>query len=182
MFPDLAQRFSQTVKVWSLACSSGQEAASIGIVLSRLAEKGAVADHAIVCSDISEGILERARNGIYTELEVSRGLDPLLLENYFDNIGQGKFQLKSQLRSKRRFQKTNLLDGTLTDELFPIVFLRNVLIYFEVETRTKILESLTRNIEIGGYLVLGSAENLIGISQNFEPQLIRGAYFYQRLK
>jgi chemotaxis protein methyltransferase CheR len=156
------------IRIWSAACSSGQEPYSLAMVLDQLNLKAKGWTVEIVATDLSDDILERAREGRYTKMEVTRGLSDQLVKNYFDEEN-AHWRLKPELRGRVAFSKFNLLDNPIRLGKFDIVFCRNVLIYFDTQTKQKVLGSIARQISPDGYLVLGSSETVLGLDTAFGP-------------
>ena len=157
----------RTVNIWSAACSSGQEPYSIVMLLRRhfpLLDGGCAK---VWASDISAGMLERARQGIYNQTEIARGLPQDYLEGYFRKC-PGGWQVDENLRKMVQFFPINLLGPWPTLPKMEVVFLRNVLIYFNAETKKNILEGVSRVLQPGGYLFLGAAETTLHLSSAFE--------------
>ena len=131
----------------------------------------------IVATDISSRALEQARSGIYTQFEVQRGLPIPLLLKYFTQTGD-RWQISEALRSRIEFRRHNLLDSFL--QLGPpldIVFLRNVLIYFEPSAKTELFERLRRCMARDGILVLGETESTLGITTDFQMSAACGDFY-----
>ncbi|HVM81957.1 MAG TPA: protein-glutamate O-methyltransferase CheR [Stellaceae bacterium] len=161
-----AQR--RQIRIWSAACSSGQEPYTLAMMFAE--QKAALADWSfeIVATDLSTEILEKAEAGLYSQFEVQRGLPIQLLLKYFKQQGE-RWQIDAGLRSRVRFQQFNLLDDPASLGVFDAIFCRNVLIYFDQATKTQVLERLSRVLAADGYLYLGGAETVLGISERFQP-------------
>ena len=157
-----------TIRIWSAACSSGQEPYSLAMILKENAAKFAGYNFEIIATDLSEDILETARNAKYTQFEVQRGMPITLLVKYFRQDGNDWF-LKDEIKSMVRFEKFNLLDPMTKFGALDVVFCRNVLIYFDPETKKKVFSALHGRIEKHGFLVLGGAETVVGITDDFSP-------------
>jgi chemotaxis protein methyltransferase CheR len=169
---------SQSLCIWSAACSSGQEPHSIAMILrDRFAELNGW-NLQLLASDISRRMIERAREGVYTQIEVNRGLPAPYLVRFF-NQNQNQWQLKDELRGMFRFFRQNLAEEWAAVPPVDILMLRNVLIYFDVETRRKVLQRVRRLLRPGGYLVLGSAETTLNLDQAFVRVRSGRAVFYQ---
>ena len=161
-----ARAGTRRVRIWSAAASSGQEAYSIAMLLQ---ESG----HAMngwtletVGTDLSTEILERAKAGSYTSFEVQRGMPARFLAKYFTRGGD-KWQIAESLRRSVRFVRHNLLSDLSPLGMFDIVFCRNVLIYFDLATKAKVLAAIRRQMPADGYLILGAAETVLGVSDSF---------------
>jgi chemotaxis protein methyltransferase CheR len=152
------------VRVWSAACSTGQEPYSIAMTLAEVL--GPSTRTEIVATDLSDQVLNQAKAGRYSQLEINRGLPAPMLVRYFRRNGHD-WQIADELRAQITFQKHNLLDMPPAGP-FDIVFLRNVLIYFDLETKRAILSRVHRVLRPGGFLVLGAAETTIGVDGDWE--------------
>ncbi|WP_193170277.1 CheR family methyltransferase [Nisaea nitritireducens] len=158
----------KTIRIWSAACSSGQEPYSLSMVLDELASKLTGWRVEIVATDISTEMVARARAGVYSQFEVQRGLPVQLLVKYFQQDGD-RWQLSEKIRRMVTFREFNLLQDPRPLGNFDIVFCRNVLIYFDQDTKRKVLEGISRQIAPDGYLYLGGAETVISITDKFQP-------------
>ncbi len=158
----------QTIRIWCAAASSGQEPYSLAMLLSENATMVAGRRIEIIATDISQPILERAREGIYTQFEVQRGLSVHYLAKYFNKLGD-RWQISPQIRRMVTYKFVNLLDNFLDLGLFDAVFCRNVLIYFDVETKRSVLERMATMMRPDGVLVLGGAETVLGLTTAFQP-------------
>lgn len=164
------------VRIWSTAASAGQEPFSIAM---QLKEHGhALAGHGveILASDISLEMIKRAEAGLYTDFEVRRGLDEAHLNKYFQREGHG-WRLSPAIRKMVTFKRINLLDAFDHVGVFDIVFCRNVLIYFDTETKLDIVGRIGARLRPDGYLVLGGAETLVGLTSRFKPASEHRALF-----
>ena len=168
VLPDLIERRSakREITMWCAACSSGQEPYSVLMLLSDYFPS--VLDWRItfIVSDLSEEMRERTRDGIYCEHEINRGLSQRHKEKYFDCLGD-KWQVKSHLRRRIDVREINLVKDWPLMPLFDIVFMRNVLIYFDVETKQKILKKTAAAMRPDGLLYLGTAETTLTISDEW---------------
>jgi chemotaxis protein methyltransferase CheR len=169
---------SRSLNIWSAACSSGQEPYSVALLLRHHFPALSGWNIRLIASDLSEGMLGRARLGRYSELEVSRGLPPELLDAHFQKHGDG-WQIREEIRRMVEFHSINLI-GTWP-ELPPLdlVVLRNVLIYFELPTRRRILERVRRLIRPDGYLLLGGAETTHNLDDGFRSVAFDQVSFFQ---
>ncbi|HTY66543.1 MAG TPA: protein-glutamate O-methyltransferase [Alphaproteobacteria bacterium] len=155
-------------RIWSAACSTGQEPYTLAMILKEEAAKLAGWKFEIVGTDISQEALNRARDGIYTQFEVQRGLPIQLLVKYFKQDGD-KWQIASELRAMVQYREFNLLEELTSLGRFDVVFCRNVLIYFDQAAKSAILERISRALPADGLLYLGGAETVLGVSDRFEP-------------
>jgi chemotaxis protein methyltransferase CheR len=160
-----AQR--RSIRIWSAACSSGQEPYSLAMLLSEEKAKLAGWTLEIIATDLSTEILEKAQAGVYSQFEVQRGLPIQLLVKYFKQQGE-RWQIDPAIRGMVKFRCLNLLDDFAAMGSFDVVFCRNVLIYFDQPTKTMVLERIARMLPADGFLYLGGAETVIGISDKFQ--------------
>jgi chemotaxis protein methyltransferase CheR len=170
MVPALLQARAGTrrIRIWCAAASTGQEPYSLAIALREMGERLAGWRIDIVATDLSNEVLERAKAGIYSQFEVQRGLPIQMLIKYFAQIGDS-WQIAPELRAMVQFRPLNLLADFAHLGMFDVVFCRNVLIYFDQETKVGVLERTARMIERDGYLVLGAAETVVGLTESFKP-------------
>ncbi len=157
------------VRIWSAAASTGQEAYSIAMTLAEVKRRFPDLQVDILATDISEEVLAKARAGVYSQLEVQRGMPAPLMIRHFAKRADGDWEIKPEIRQAVRFQKFNLLDNPAQLGSFDVVFCRNVLIYFERSTKAAVLERLARRLDPEGFLILGGAETVIGITEVFSP-------------
>jgi chemotaxis protein methyltransferase CheR len=163
-----ARAHSRRLRIWSGASSTGQEPYSLAMLVKEFAPRLAGWNVEIVASDISNEVTEKARVGLYTQFEVQRGLPIHLLMNYFERAGD-HWRICAQLRDMVRFQQQNLLDDFAALGRFDVIFLRNVLIYFDHETKAEVLRRVGEVLVPDGYLLLGAAETVVGVSDHFAP-------------
>ena len=166
----------RSLRIWSAASSTGQEPYSIAMCLR---EYGAALSGwriEIVATDISQDVLEKARAGLYSQFEVQRGLPIQLLLKYFTQLGEF-WQLSADIRGMVQHRQLNLLQDFSHLGKFDVIFCRNVLIYFDQDTKVSVFERLAKVLEPDGVLVLGAAESVVGITDAFRPsQERRGLY------
>lgn len=158
---------TQTIRIWCAAASSGQEPYSLAM---QIAENPALVGgrrFEIIGTDISNPILDRAREGIYTHFEVQRGLPIQYLTKYFSKVGD-RWQISPKIRSMVTYKTLNLLDGFAELGVFDVIFCRNVLIYFDVETKRDVLNRMARIMRPDGVLFLGGAETVLGLTTAFQ--------------
>jgi chemotaxis protein methyltransferase CheR len=170
MLPAILQARSarRSLRIWCAASSTGQEPYSIAMCLKGLSPALAGWKLDIVATDLSQGVLEKSRAGIFSQFEVQRGLPIQLLVQHFTQVGD-MWQLNPDIRSMVQHRQLNLLHDFSHLGTFDIIFCRNVLIYFDQDTKTGIFERLAKVIEPDGFLVLGAAESVVGISDAFKP-------------
>ena len=178
LLPDLiaARAQSRSLRIWSAACSSGQEPYSLAMLLMEEQHRMPGWRIDILATDMSLPILERARTGLYSDFEVRRGLSDARLARWFTRAGDN-WLLSPQIRSMVRFAPHNLLAGTSGLGRFDLVFCRNVLIYFDREHKRAALSQIAKATEPHGALVLGSAETVVGLDSAFAPVVgLRGVF------
>jgi chemotaxis protein methyltransferase CheR len=167
VFPELAKvRPSRQLRVWSAACSSGQEPYSVAITAQ---DTPAVAGFSleVLATDLSEEMVARARSGTYSQLEVNRGLPATTLVKHFTRDG-ASWRIAPAIASAVTFRQLNLVRPFPPLGRFDVVFLRNVLIYFDVATKSDILRRVRQVMAPDGYLFLGAAEMTMGVDDAWE--------------
>jgi chemotaxis protein methyltransferase CheR len=157
-----------SIRVWSAASSTGQEPYSIAMCLREFGPALSGWRSEIVATDLSQEVLEKSKAGLYSQFEVQRGLPIQLLVKYFSQLGEF-WQLSADIRGMVQHRQLNLLQDFSHLGKFDVIFCRNVLIYFDQETKTSIFERLARMLEPDGYLMLGAAESVVGITDAFRP-------------
>jgi chemotaxis protein methyltransferase CheR len=163
-------------RIWCAAASSGQEPYSLAITLKEESSRLAGWRHEIVGTDISTEVLAKAKAGLYSQFEVQRGLPIQLLLKYFKKQDD-LWQIDAALRAMVQYREFNLLHDLKALGSFDVVFCRNVLIYFDQPTKTRVLDQISRLLPDDGLLFLGGAETVLGISEKFKPVAgQRGAY------
>ncbi len=170
--------FPKRIRIWSAACSTGQEPYSIAMVLSELIPDIHTWDVNILATDISDEAIARASRGHYREHEISRGMQPGMLSKYFFQEANG-WRVKDELRALVRFQRRNLLKPLTDLGTFDIIFCRNVAIYFEPQARRNLFLRLAERLTPKGYLFVGSSESLSDLGPQFAPQHHCRTVFYQ---
>ncbi len=154
------------LRIWSAASSSGQEAYSIAMTVTDAGLGRRPVQ--ILGTDISTEQLDRARLGIYSDFEARRGLSGAMLVRHFQKA-DGGWQLKDAVRSMVEFRQWNLMDDLRPLGTFDLVFCRNVLIYFDMQTKKRVLDAIWSRLAPGGWLYLGGAETTFGVSDKFTP-------------
>jgi chemotaxis protein methyltransferase CheR len=171
-----ARRPGQPLRIWSAACSTGQEPYSIAMLVIDALAGGPDCPVEILATDISAEILQRAKRGIYTQFEVQRGLPIRSLVKHFQQEGN-KWRVSPSLSGMVRFEERNLLSDLTAIGKFDAIFCRNVLIYFDAPTKGRVLDSLARRLNPEGVVYLGGAETVLGLTNRLSPIAgERGAY------
>jgi chemotaxis protein methyltransferase CheR len=165
----LKQRQSnRTLNIWCAACSSGQEPYSIAMLLREYFPQLANWKVNLIASDISTKILKRARLGRYGKHEIIRGLPPTFLHKYFHHCGK-EWEIKEDLRKSIEFRQINLTEPFGSIPQMDVIFMRNVLIYFDIQTKQSILARVRKVLQPDGYLFLGGGETTVNLDGAFEP-------------
>lgn len=172
------RRDQKRLRIWSGACSSGQESLSIAMLIRENFPELLDWDVKIIGTDISRSILAKAEKGEYSQLEVNRGLPARLLVKYFDRHG-ARFKVKDDLLSLVQYSHLNLAKDWVGLPHFDVIFLRNVLIYFDDDTKATILDQASRHIADDGWLALGGAESTRRVKNSFAHSLIGRTVWYQ---
>lgn len=170
--------FPKRVRVWSAACSTGQEAYSIAMTFAEMVPNIDDWDFQVHGTDISPAAVAKAQEGVYSDLEISRGLDQNYRGGYFVKKGRD-WQINQKLRSKCRFEVRNLLGKLNGMGKFDIIFCRNVAIYFTLADRQKLFRNLADMLNPGGWLFVGSSESLNDLSSTWTPYRHCRAVCYQ---
>lgn len=189
LLPELQKTARGPLRIWSAACSSGQEPYSISMCVDeyRMSNLGVLRQPVeIVATDLSRSMLEACRNAEYDQLSLGRGLSPERLQRYFEKVGGEKtsndrYRVKRDITQRVRFQSLNLLDSYLSLGKFDIVFCRNVLIYFSGERKMDILRRIHGTLKPGGYLILGASEGLTDVTQFFSMVQCSPGIIYKAL-
>ena len=170
MLPALlsARRASRCIRIWCAAASSGQEPYSLAMMLKELDRDLPGWRIELLATDLSGDVLERARQGIYSQFEVQRGLPIQLLIKYFTQVGD-MWQIAPEIRAMVKFQQFNLLADFARLGVFDLIFCRNVLIYFDQDTKRTVLGRMAKLMPQDGVLYLGGAETVLGVSERFKP-------------
>ena len=170
MLPALLQARGarRALRIWCAASSTGQEPYSIAMCLKALGPVIAGWKIDIVATDLSQGVLEKSKAGIFSQFEVQRGLPIQMLVKHFTQVGE-MWQLNPDIRAMVQHRQLNLLQDFGHLGAFDVIFCRNVLIYFDQDTKTGIFERLSKVVESDGFMVLGAAESVVGISDAFKP-------------
>jgi chemotaxis protein methyltransferase CheR len=169
---------TRTLNIWSAATASGQEAYSMAMLLLDSFPQLAGWKVRLIASDVSEAMLARARVGVFSQIEVNRGLPARLMLKYFDREGS-EWRLKPSVRQMVEFQQLNLAGVWPVLPAMDIILMRNVLLYFSLETRKVILARVGRTLRPDGYLFLGGGETTLITDRSFEPVRVGKAVCYR---
>jgi len=182
LLPEFAERNSlQPLRIWSAACSTGQEPYSVGMVVDefRRNRPGKLRDVKIIATDISKSVLEVARRGEYEMIAIGRGLSPERQKQFFSPSANGGWQIKPQIKAMVEFKELNLLERYMLGK-FDIIMCRNVLIYFSADLKKDILTRLHGALNPGGYLILGASESLNGLPDLYEMVQCHPGIIYRK--
>ena len=154
-----------SIRIWCAACSSGQEPYSLAMMLEEERARIGNLRFEIVATDMAPRVLEKAKAGVYSQFEVQRGLAIQRLVQHFEQQGD-QWRIKPNIRAMVNFQKQNLLENFSNMGSFDVIFCRNVLIYFDADTKKRVLSRLAAQTAPDGYLIMGAAETVVGLSQD----------------
>ena len=163
-----ARAARKSLRIWSAASSTGQEPYSIAMCLKEMGAALAGWRVEIIATDLSQEVLEKCKAGVYSQFEVQRGLPIQLLMKYFTQASD-VWQLNADVRAMVQFRQLNLLQDFSNLGTFDVIFCRNVLIYFDQDTKALIFERMAKLLEADGTLLLGAAESVVGITDVFRP-------------
>jgi len=184
LFPELirSRRSVRRLRIWSAACSTGQEPYSIAMTLMEYFPEVKGWDVKIVASDYSQRVLKQAKQGEYTSFDVRRGMEPEMLNRYFEKGPDRTWRVRPILKKWIEFRQCNLTGMWPVISHQDLVMLRNVLIYFDEATRRKILERIPRTLGSDGYLMLGTAESPFSASELFDRKVFGNVSCFQAAK
>jgi chemotaxis protein methyltransferase CheR len=167
IIPAIIAAGRKNIRIWSAACSSGQEPYSIAISIMESMAAFPGLSYEIFATDIASHILQKAQDGVYTQFEIQRGMPIKLLLKYFAKTGD-QWVVKPDLKQNIKYQQLNLNSGNFsTFGKFDIIFCRNVLIYFDASNKTAIINNFADCLNKPGYLILGGGESIIGVTDKF---------------
>lgn len=165
------------IKIWSAAASSGQEAISVAIIIDELSQRYPLPKVSITATDICEKVIQKARKGLYSDFEVSRGLSEERKNKYFTKVQDG-WQVRNQILNKIKFGMNNLIFPTV-QETFHLILCRNVLIYQTLDIKRLAVNGLYHRLETHGGILLGVGETMLGIRDTIETTQIGNVLFYR---
>jgi len=179
VIPKLLERRNseKKINIWCGASSSGQEPYTIAMLLRETFPQLQSWNVTFVATDISETMLTRCREGIYSQLEINRGLPTPLLVKYFSEVGRN-WQISEDIRKMVEFKKLNLVKPWPPMPRMDVVLMRNVLIYFELEVRQAIVRQIKDLLRPDGYLFLGSTESALLLDPAYKPLDVKGSSCY----
>ncbi len=168
ILPSLKAAGRSHVRIWSAACSTGQEAYSTAMVLKEESVKYPGMSFEIIGTDLADKVVERARTGIYSQFEIQRGLPITMLMKYFAQRPNNNWEISDAIKSMVKFNTGNLLAPFTAMGRFDVIFCRNVLIYFDEKTKSDIIDRMAGILTPPGYLFLGGSESTHGLSTKFK--------------
>lgn len=170
IMPELLQARAgrKSIRIWCAAGSTGQEPYSLAMCLKEMGAALSGWRIEILATDLSQEVLEKSRAGIYSQFEVQRGLPIQMLVKYFKQTGEF-WQINADIRAMVQHRQLNLLHDFSQFGVFDVIYCRNVLIYFDQDTKINILNRLAKATEPDGFLVLGAAETVVGLTDVFKP-------------
>lgn len=182
ILPDLAKKRAaeRRLDIWCGAASTGQEPYTIAMVIKELGPLFHGWNINILATDLSSEVLDKAREGLYSQLEVNRGLPAPLLVKYFKQEGLS-WRISAEIRAMVKYQELNLLSSFSQFPRMDLVFLRNVLIYFDLPTKRDILERIGRLLKPDAYLFLGGAETTVNVDDSYGRLTFGKTVCYQKL-
>ncbi|HKS61616.1 MAG TPA: protein-glutamate O-methyltransferase CheR [Xanthobacteraceae bacterium] len=163
-----ARARERRLRIWCSAASTGQEPYSLAMCLREMKDKLTGWRVEIIGTDLSNEVLEKAKAGVYSQFEVQRGLPIQMLVKHFSQVGD-TWQISPEMRAMVQYRQLNLLSDFSHLGSFDVIFCRNVLIYFDQETKISVLNRVARQLDPDGFLVLGAAETVVGLTEAFKP-------------
>jgi chemotaxis protein methyltransferase CheR len=167
------------IRIWSAACSTGQEVYSIAIALREVLPDLNKYQISILGTDISSEAIARASYGKYNSFEIERGMSGESLRKYFNPTEDGQWRIKDEIRAMATFRKQNLMQPFPGFQKYDIIFCRNVAIYFSSEDKKNLFERIAGVLEKDGYLIIGSTESLTGVTDKLVPKRYMRSIYYQ---
>jgi chemotaxis protein methyltransferase CheR len=158
----------RSIRIWCAAGSTGQEPYSLAMCLKEMGAAVAGFRIEIFATDLSQEVIEKSRAGLYSQFEVQRGLPIQLLVKYFKQAGE-LWQVNADIRAMVQHRQVNLLHDFSSLGIFDVIFCRNVLIYFDQDTKAGTFSRLAKVLEPDGFLLLGAAETVVGLTDAFKP-------------
>ena len=164
------------LRIWSAGCAAGQEPLSLAMTIAERVERTGMAMPEIIATDVSDASLARARNGVFSQFEIQRGLPVRRMMRWFDGEGDS-WQARPELLKLLQFRRVNLVADRPPAGRFDLVMCRNVLLYFLPQVKAEVFGTLAAAVRPGGHLVLGAGETVIGQTGLFQPSTrYRGLY------
>ncbi|MEH1920215.1 CheR family methyltransferase [Nostoc sp.] len=180
ILPELIKKraIERSLNIWCAACSNGQEPYSIAMLIREHFPLLTNWSIRLIASDFSTKVLARAEKGHYNQLEISRGLSENLRDKYFQRL-DSDWQIKSEIRQMTQFRQINLMESWSSLPEIDVIFLRNVLIYYDIATKKALLRKVKQQLRTDGYLFLGTAETTINLDSSFKQVSFNKGICYQ---
>lgn len=181
ILPEILQKKPKRIRIWSAACSSGQEPYSIAMTINefQMANPGALPQEVeIIATDISPAMIKQSSEGVYDEMNIVRGMSDERRRRYFQQV-EGGWKVNDNIRAKVQFRNLNLLKSYALFGRFDVIFCRNVLIYFSKELKSDIVNRMADTLNPDSYLLLGGSESMAKISDKFQMKKIDGTVLYK---
>ncbi|MHC5918063.1 MAG: CheR family methyltransferase, partial [Nostoc sp.] len=180
ILPELIKKraIERSLNIWCAACSNGQEPYSIAMLIREHFPLLTNWSIRLIASDFSTKVLARAEKGHYNQLEISRGLSENLRDKYFQRL-DSDWQIKSEIRQMTEFRQINLMESWSSLPEIDVIFLRNVLIYYDIATKKALLRKVKQQLRTDGYLFLGTAETTINLDSSFKQVSFNKGICYQ---
>lgn len=176
IMPHMMKNRPKKLRIWCAACSTGQEPYSLSMMIKENAAKFGGFQFEIIATDIDTSVIEQAKKAEYSQFEVQRGLPIQMLMKYFEQKAD-RWCLKNEIKSMVQFKQFNLLTPMTMLGKFDIIFCRNVLIYFDRDTKAGVLKNMSALLPDDGFVILGGAETVLGVTDAFKPMdNTRGIY------
>ena len=182
LIPEIVSRGKKDIRIWSSACSSGQEPYSIAMILHeyKMSHPDSLANTEILATDISTTMLEEAKSGLFDNMSIARGLSEERKKMFFTLEG-GRWKTRDILKENITFRIANLMNNFSIHSKFDIIFCRNVLIYFSLPLKKDIINRMSQSLNPGGYLVMGGTESVVNYTDKYESVRYQNGLIY-RLK
>ncbi len=179
IIPMVRPKSGGKISIWSAGCSTGQEPYSLAMILG---ENFPEIDFSIEATDVSDTTLSKAKMGIYSKLELSRGIDQTRISRHFKKLNDSEWQVQDKLKAKMSFSKFNLLSDSFRKNHYDIIFCRNVLIYQNFDNRKAIIKKLGESLKPHGVLLLGSGESIIGMDVGLRMTMLNSSMVFERVE
>ncbi len=177
IIPMIRAKSGGKISIWSAGCSTGQEPYSLAMILN---ENFPEIDFSIDATDVSDSALAKAKAGVYSKLELSRGIDQNRVSRHFKTLNDHEWQISEKLKSKVSFSKFNLLSDVYKKGHYDIIFCRNVLIYQNFDNRQAIIKKLGETLKGHGLLLLGSGESIIGMDVGLKMKMLNSTMVFEK--
>jgi chemotaxis protein methyltransferase CheR len=180
LIPEIASRGNRDIKIWSSACSSGQEPYSIAMVIQeyKMSRPGSLSSASILATDISPSMLKEAKEGYFDNMSIARGLSDERKKMFFTLDGS-RWKTRDTLKESITFKESNLMNSFAIHGKFDVIFCRNVLIYFSLPLKKDIIERMSQCLNPGGYLIMGGTESVSNYTDKYEAVRYQNGLVYR---